>query len=648
MDDATYDLALSRLEDLHKLCASDDLSLIALQQKINILDESDLQNISRLLYDMEGSKYDMDEVFPLIHTTCKNKNVTLEIVKYLIHTFPDPKGEWSTYKFCPHYETEACLLHIACSNEHCPDSVIEYLMNKVSSALEQLCTIDEGIHPDHPDFYIEGLPLHYYLSRDKNVDFDTVKMLVEAYPQSLMTFDENYPCYPIHLASNGNNLEIIEYFLELEPTSISLVNGDGKTLLHIACYNEHLTLEIYQFIFNKWPEAIRMRDDIGSLPIHALSMTYTLDEDASIDILQSMLDIDPTFARDRDSFGGYRPIDWAVRGRPFDFCKVLIDLYPESLRDCRPIHEACYAGNRDDSVDTIQYMLELYPESINTRNRNGQLPIHIAAQSGKSKIIELVLKHDPDAASRKTELPHEPSELPLHLACKSDNFGVAHIMSVQALYDAYPEAIFVKDGDGRTPLDVTRKCYISNRGSKWQPILRFLEEQLVYDQKAKDTTAMMAPDQNGWLLFHRALQDKAPLGTIKLLVGEAPAIVQTADNQFAFPLHIACEFSSVKVVQYLAGKSSDHILGHLDANKNSILHYACRGGNLGVVKYLLKNHAPLVSSAEINGNGELPIHLLCEAGKDKVDSEDRSDAEYIEVIWRMLLANPGTVVTMGG
>ena len=76
---------------------------------------------------------------------------------------------------------------------------------------------------------------------------------------------------------------------------------------------------------------------------------------------------------------------------------------------------------------------------------------------------------------------------------------------------------------------------------------------------------------------------------------------------------------------------------HCDTNKDSILHYACRGGNLEVIKYFLGEHTSLVASAEVNENGDLPIHLLCEAGKDKVDVDS---TEYIEIIWKMLLSNP--------
>jgi len=117
--------------------------------------------------------------------------------------------------------------------------------------------------------------------------------------------------------------------------------------------------------------------------------------------------------------------------------------------------------------------------------------------------------------------------------------------------------------------------------------------------------------------------------------------VRTADNKFAFPIHIACEFSSAKVVQFLVEKYEKPV-DLCDDNKDSILHCASRGGNLSVVKYLLESHAPLVASATVNAKGELPIHLLCESRRGEDD--DSEDTEYIETIWLLLLANPEVVV----
>ena len=45
--------------------------------------------------------------------------------------------------------------------------------------------------------YVEGLPIHYYLSRTSNLDLDTVKVLVDAYPNCFMNADGEMEFYPI-------------------------------------------------------------------------------------------------------------------------------------------------------------------------------------------------------------------------------------------------------------------------------------------------------------------------------------------------------------------------------------------------------------------------------------------------------------------
>ena len=552
--------------------------------------------------------------------------------------FPDPV-KWVNY-----YHDKSAL-HVACYNKDCPNDVIRFLVEKYPAVLEHVFLVEDEMNNDNAS----SLPLHYFLSRNKSVDINTVKMMVEIYPRSLMIAregEEEYIVYPIlslvyneHITPK-DMLEIITFFHDAEPASLRVLDGDNATVLHHVCYNKYVTLELVQFLYNSWPEAIRMRAGHTGLPIHDLCRNNKIDDTVALEILRFMLDVNPSLSREGED---YLPIHTAAGSMSFEFCKVLINAYPESLRvgtsdGSLPIHEVCNNGGRDDQINTIHYMLELDPESINAQDGYGDLPIHRAAMYGKSNVIELLLKHDPDAASKETKYQHHHQQLPLHIVCQQDK---EYLDTVKVLYDAYPEAFHKLDGDWNTPYGQRAKPIDFAMRNRKTSIVNFLQDQKRYigdsDTDIQHLTSRTELNDNGLTLLHRALKDKAPLGTIKLVIKGNPATVRTADNQFAFPLHIACWFSSVKVVQYLVGESNKYILGHLDENKNSILHYACHGGNLDVVKYLITNHSSLVA-AEVNKKGKLPLHLLCcEVGKDKVDIDS---AEYVETIWLMLLANP--------
>ena len=254
-------------------------------------------------------------------------------------------------------------------------------------------------------------------------------------------------------------------------------SSQNPSCFHQACANENVTLEIVQLLYHTFPGALQLRNDGGSLPIHRLCYNKDLDDINSLDILRFMLSIGPNLQKEANN-RGYLPIHYAVMYKSTAFCKELINAYPESLRMVEtsegilPIHYACANGKRDDTADTIQYMLELDRELVNAEDSNGYLPIHCAAMSGMTKSIELLLKFDPDAASK--EVNDVNRRLPLHIAC---DFHYTSLSSIQVLYDAYPEAILINRG-GRTPLGLARR----------QPTIEFLQTQLVYAHQAQDIT----------------------------------------------------------------------------------------------------------------------------------------------------------------
>ena len=619
-------------------CESDDLSMPALKKHISQLMSKLPRHIIKDYYKFR----------PFFHNVCMNERVTMEMIQYLLFLFPyvcEEKDENSAD------ETYAYPLHFCCYNQNCSSEIIKLIMDKNPKALVTWSAIERrfDLMDYGGDDEAKGLPLHYYLARESNVDINTFIMLVNACPGSELAADNVQPYTPLHvILSNpniNNMMHILVYLLGIAPTSINILDGVGRTPLNIACFNENMTLEVVQFIFNLWPGALSLRHHHrggGLLPIHFLC--FCNDGIASLEILRFMLSINPNLPRERDEeVDSNLPIHHAVYGsKSTAFCKVLIDAYPESLRvgtgssNSLPIHEACISSKC--YIDEVQHMLELDPDLINARDRRGQLPIHCAARGRENvRIVELLLKYDPDAASKETT--GEDRSLPIHLACYHGSY-LGRIEAVQVLYDACPHAILVRDQNGKTPLELAKKE--AGRWTSASAIVNFLETQHGYLRQTKDLTAMYTPDENGWLPLNHALKDTAPLGSIKLLVESNLSAINVPDKNMASPLHIACEFSSAKVVKFLVERDVNSTMNRLDTNKDSTLHYACRRGNLEVVKYLLTNHSSLVSSAEVNEAGKVPIHLLCEAGKDKVDIAEST--EYIEIIWRMLLANPEAIV----
>ena len=122
---------------------------------------------------------------------------------------------------------------------------------------------------------------------------------------------------------------------------------------------------------------------------------------------------------------------------------------------------------------------------------------------------------------------------------------------------------------------------------------------------------------------------------IQMLINIFPSgIINKEDDEGATPFLVACQCSSVEVVEYLIGIDRD-LLHTTNGMGDTGMHYACRGRNYKVVEYLLNRHMQLVTKR--NTQGYLPVYLLCGTGED---SSNFDDPEHVETIWRLLLAYP--------
>eukprot|EP00985_Skeletonema_marinoi_P030851 scaffold34274_cov157-Skeletonema_marinoi.AAC.1 len=95
-----------------------------------------------------------------------------------------------------------------------------------------------------------------------------------------------------------------------------------------------------------------------------------------------------------------------------------------------------------------------------------------------------------------------------------------------------------------------------------------------------------------------------------------PSALRTLENNFALPLHIACEYhESADVIQYLVGLDAPT----LDAVEGT-------------------ETQPSILLAAVNANKKLPIHLLWKSSDSAV--LDRGSIEYTESVFRLLRAYP--------
>eukprot|EP00956_Cyclotella_meneghiniana_P012556 scaffold17853_cov65-Cyclotella_meneghiniana.AAC.8 len=337
-------------------------------------------------------------------------------------------------------------------------------------------------------------------------------------------------------------------------------------------------------------------------------------------------EIDPNELSERDFQGETLLHIAAMHGRSPEFCRVLHDQNSTLVKTTDnygwlPVHCAC--NHPVKKLEIANYLFNVYPESIHipTANR-GEYPIHLLAGnnygegSNDLQLLTFLLKHDNGAVST----PNNYGELPLHCACWGR--GLAF---VKLLFDAYPDGVFVHN-EGRTPLDYAR---LNNQAD----VVHFVETQLRFHRQSQED---QDSDINGQLPLHRVLQsENVSLGTIKLMVGVHRASVAVADNRGCIPLHYACRFGDLNIVKYLVGLTEESptvALDTVDSERNLPLHYACLAGKLDVVNYILDISPRGVFKP--NKNKKLPIDLLL------FDAVCDRDLQYVNTIDSLIRANP--------
>ena len=350
----------------------------------------------------------------------------------------------------------------------------------------------------------------------------------------------------------------------------------------------------------------------------------------------------PEAAHERDEYG-YTLLHVAAVYRPLEFCRRLIDLNPDAIKSKNregmlPLHCACQCNY----VETVRYLFEMYPESIHVFDSQRNYPIDFLLfndDEGDSllELARFLLQHD-EGAVTKCDIYGNMS---LHYAVEFEST----VNIVKLVYNAYPQAIYMENNEGTTAL--SRARYFESHVA-----VSFLEAQLEFVRQA---TEDLVPDDTGRLPLHRAiLRRDVPVGTIKLMIAANPISVRATDAKGMSPLHFASEIDDLDVIKCLIEQCKE-ALEIQDLGGNLPLHHACSVGLYDVVNCILDESEYGVSIR--NTDGKLPIHLFiyddeCDRNSSdyfgRVDHflirKERKNAvhslEYVDTFYRLLRVYP--------
>ncbi|KAL0406322.1 UNVERIFIED_CONTAM: protein ACCELERATED CELL DEATH 6 [Sesamum latifolium] len=215
-------------------------------------------------------------------------------------------------------------------------------------------------------------------------------------------------------------------------------NGRGNTALHEALINGHES--VAQYLIREDPEVSYYRNKENK------SALYLAAKAGSVDCVSLILHFPPNSEHITEHFEGKSPLFAAIKGMNTDVLEAMLNVNPTlvQLRDSKgrtPLHYTASLGY----LEGVRYLLHKYAPSITQRDNSGSYPIHLASINGNVDVIRLLLQVFP----YPEELLDGDGLNILHLAAKNGRYNVVrYILSNLVL----GELINMKDKNGNVRL----------------------------------------------------------------------------------------------------------------------------------------------------------------------------------------------------
>ena len=213
---------------------------------------------------------------------------------------------------------------------------------------------------------------------------------------------DKYGVTPLHFACQVGNIDGVEGLLRQEKIILDATDGNGDTPLHEACFHGNVT--VTKMLLTKMKEGNlepALKNDLGLSPLHLAC------REGHTEIVSLLLDEE------------YSTTDGESQVLATD------------NEGANALHFACQRDN-DDIMKMLLKTLskENVGEALVTRKHDGITPVHIAAQHGCRRLMEVILEDTDKIISPSVDvnIADNYCQTPLHFAAENGKHEIVELL----------------------------------------------------------------------------------------------------------------------------------------------------------------------------------------------------------------------------
>ena len=409
----------------------------------------------REIFERCGSTPNQLSDYEFFSNAFRNERVTEGIIRCLLEYFPAAASATGE---------DGCLpLHYACDNKNVTLEIIQLIIDAAPDSVRSVC--NSGWMPLH------DLCSNQYV--DEATGIKILKFLIDKYQEAVRHAD-NRGRLPIHVAASwGRYPEFCRVLIEAYPRSEQIASNNGVLPLHHACVRN--TVAMVEYWYNLFPDAIDTTTTGGFYPIHTAirGMKERDDSGAAVKVVEFLLDCDPSVKLQK--YHGESLLHFACRHKyddayietALEMIKVIYDSSPEAVEE-NEIMSGVQGYHQEVQVFILIQLSHARQAKVHrlmtTPDINAQLPLHTALRNNSACFgsIRLLFRGNPAAL----QSADKNGRLPLHIACMHyDSVSV-----IQYLVELDATTLDAVDRDGNTALHLL--CH----GARYKAIARLLDE----------------------------------------------------------------------------------------------------------------------------------------------------------------------------